>query len=237
MSASGQAAPVPALIALQQRVGHVFSDIALLQRAVTHKSHSIDQNERLEFLGDSVLNLAVSDMLYRQFGQQDEGDLTRVRAHLVRQDTLHKLALQLDLPRVMRLGDGEAKGGGAQRPSILADALEAIIGAMYLDGGFDKARAFVFTLFEPLVGQTTAEVWRKDGKTALQEWLQGRKLALPKYRIEATRGKAHEQVFVVVCEVPSAGWSVKGEGPTRRAAEQEAAEQALQRLESSASKA
>ena len=237
MSASGQAAPVPALIALQQRVGHVFSDIALLQRAITHKSHSVDQNERLEFLGDSVLNLAVSDLLYRQFGQQDEGDLTRVRAHLVRQDTLHKLALQLDLPRVIRLGDGEAKGGGAQRPSILADALEAIIGAMYLDGGFDKARAFVFTLFEPLVGQTTAEVWRKDGKTALQEWLQGRKLALPKYRIEATRGKAHEQVFVVVCEVPSAGWSVKGEGPTRRAAEQEAAEQALQRLDASAPKA
>ncbi len=112
MSASGQAAPAPALIALQQRLGHVFSDPALLQRAITHKSHSADQNERLEFLGDSVLNLAVSDLLYRQFGQQDEGDLTRVRAHLVRQDTLHKLALQLELPRVMRLGDGEAKGGG-----------------------------------------------------------------------------------------------------------------------------
>lgn len=234
MSASGQAAPAPALIALQQRLGHLFSDPSLLQRAITHKSHSADQNERLEFLGDSVLNLAVSDLLYRQFGQQDEGDLTRVRAHLVRQDTLHKLALHLELPRVMRLGDGEAKGGGAQRPSILADAVEALIGAIYLDAGFEPARRFVFNLFEPLVGQTTAEVWRKDAKTALQEWLQGRKLALPKYRIEATRGKAHEQVFVVVCDVPSAGWSVRGEGPTRRAAEQVAAQQALQRLEQGA---
>jgi ribonuclease-3 len=175
--------------------------------------------------------LAVSDLLYRHFDHQDEGELTRVRAHLVRQDTLHKLALGLKLPEVLRLSDGEAKGGGAQRPSILADAVEAIIGAIYLDGGFDQARGLVFRLFEPLVGQTTSEVWRKDAKTALQEWLQGRKLALPKYRIDATRGKAHEQVFVVVCEVTAKGWSVAGEGPSRRAAEQIAAQQALDRLE------
>ena len=142
-----------------------------------------------------------------------------------------KLALTLDLPLVMRLSEGEAKGGGAQRPSILADALEAIIGAIYLDGGFDQAKALVFRLFEPLVGQTTSEVWRKDPKTALQEWLQGRKLAIPKYRIEATRGKAHEQHFTVVCEVAAKGWSVTGEGPSRRAAEQVAAQQALDRLQ------
>ncbi len=219
------------LTALQGRLGFTFTDAGLLQRAVTHKSFGSDQNERLEFLGDSVLNLAVSDLLFKLFDHQDEGELTRVRAHLVRQDTLHKLALTLDLPLVMRLSEGEAKGGGAQRPSILADALEAIIGAIYLDGGFDQAKALVFRLFEPLVGQTTSEVWRKDPKTALQEWLQGRKLAIPKYRIEATRGKAHEQHFTVVCEVVAKGWSVTGEGPSRRAAEQVAAQQALDRLQ------
>lgn len=219
------------LNALQERLGHQFSDAALLRRALTHKSFGAEQNERLEFLGDSVLNLAVSDLLYRQFARNDEGDLTRVRAHLVRQDTLHQLALTLRLPEVLRMSEGEAKGGGAQRPSILADALEAIIGAVYLDSGFDAARALVLRLFEPLVAETTSEVWRKDAKTALQEWLQGRKLALPSYRIEATKGKAHAQVFVVVCELSSHGWSVTGEGASRRAAEQVAAQQALERLQ------
>lgn len=223
------------LSALQDRLAYAFKDGRLLLRALTHKSFGSDQNERLEFLGDSVLNLAVSDLLYQQFDRNDEGDLTRVRAHLVRQDTLHKLALGLKLSEVLRMSDGEAKGGGAQRPSILADALEAVIGAVYLDGGFAEARALVFRLFEPLVVQTTSEVWQKDAKTALQEWLQGRKLPLPTYRIEATRGKAHEQVFVVVCELASQGWSVSGEGASRRAAEQLAAQQALQRLQASAS--
>ena len=218
------------LAALQARLGHEFADSGLLLRALTHKSFGTDQNERLEFLGDSVLNLAVSDLLYRQFDRNDEGDLTRVRAHLVRQDTLHKLAVSLRFPEVLRMSEGEAKGGGAQRPSILADALEAVIGAVYLDAGFDAARALVMRLFEPLVGQTTSEVWRKDAKTALQEWLQGRKLPLPSYRIDATKGKAHAQVFVVVCELASHGWSVSGEGPSRRAAEQVAAQQALDRL-------
>lgn len=218
------------LNALQERLGHQFSDSGLLRRALTHKSFGAEQNERLEFLGDSVLNLAVSDLLYRQFARNDEGDLTRVRAHLVRQDTLHKLALTLRLPEVLRMSEGEAKGGGAQRPSILADALEAIIGAVYLDSGFDAARALVLRLFEPLVAETTSEVWRKDAKTALQEWLQGRKLPLPNYRIEATKGKAHAQVFVVVCELASQSWSVSGEGASRRAAEQVAAQLALDRL-------
>lgn len=218
------------LNALQERLGHQFVDSGLLRRALTHKSFGVEQNERLEFLGDSVLNLAVSDLLYRQFARNDEGDLTRVRAHLVRQDTLHKLALTLHLPEVLRMSEGEAKGGGAQRPSILADALEAIIGAVYLDSGFDAARALVLRLFEPLVVETTSEVWRKDAKTALQEWLQGRKLPLPSYRIEATKGKAHAQVFVVVCELATQGWSVSGEGASRRAAEQVAAQLALDRL-------
>lgn len=221
------------LKALQTRIGYEFAKPALLVRAVTHKSFGSDHYERLEFLGDSVLNLGVSDLLYAHFDRCDEGVLTRVRAHLVRQDMLHKLALSLDLPGVMRLSDGEAKGGGAQRPSILADALEAVIGAVYLDAGFDAAKKLVFRLFEPVVAQTTLDGWSKDAKTALQEWLQARKMAVPTYRIASTRGKAHEQVFVVACDVPALSMSVLGEGLSRRAAEQVAAKLALEQLEQS----
>jgi ribonuclease III len=210
----------PAIEALQGRLGHQFSQPSLLARALTHKSFGSDHYERLEFLGDAVLSLCVSALLYRHFDRSDEGDLTRVRAHLVRQDMLHRLAVQLELPALLRLSEGEAKGGGAQRPSILADALEAVFGAVYLDAGF----------FEPLLAESTLEGWTKDAKTALQEWLQGRKLPVPTYRIEATRGKAHEQVFVVVCEVPDLGVQAQGEGTARRSAEQAAAAEALQQL-------
>lgn len=227
----------PALLALQQRLGHLFADAGLLVRAVTHKSFGADHYERLEFLGDAVLSLGVSALLYRRFDRSDEGDLTRVRAHLVRQDMLFKLAQQLGLPETLRLSEGEAKGGGAQRPSILADALEAIIGAVYLDAGFDAARDLVLRLMEPLVAESTLEGWSKDAKTALQEWLQGRKLAVPTYRIDATRGRAHEQVFVVACELPEMNITVTGEGLSRRAAEQVAAEAALARLQSLPAKA
>ncbi|HET8695017.1 MAG TPA: ribonuclease III [Aquabacterium sp.] len=218
------------LKALQARIECDFADPALLIRAVTHKSFGSEHYERLEFLGDAVLNLGVSDLLYARFDQCDEGELTRVRAHLVRQDMLHKLAVSLGLPEVMRLSEGEAKGGGAQRPSILADALEAVIGAVYLDAGFDAARALVFRLFEPVVAQTTLDGWSKDAKTALQEWLQARKMAVPTYRIAMTRGKAHEQVFVVACDVPLLNMSVLGEGMSRRAAEQAAAKLALEQV-------
>lgn len=237
-NAASKAAPTGAwpeqangLAGLQQRLGHAFAQPGLLTRALTHKSHGADHYERLEFLGDAVLNLGVSALLYRRFDRSDEGDLTRVRAHLVRQDMLHKLALELGLPDVMRLSEGEAKGGGAQRPSILADALEAIIGAVYLDAGADAAHDLVLRLFEPLVLESTMEGWSKDAKTALQEWLQGRKLAVPNYRIEETRGKAHEQTFIVVCELPALGLSMTGEGLSRRAAEQAAAQAALARLQ------
>lgn len=216
---------------LEQRLGHAFADPRLLTRAVTHKSFGSDHYERLEFLGDAVLSLGVSALLYKRFDRSDEGDLTRVRAHLVRQDMLHKLAQQLGLPQVMRLSEGEAKGGGAQRPSILADALEAIIGAVYLDAGFDAARDLVLRLFEPLVAESSLEGWSKDAKTALQEWLQGRKLAVPNYRITETRGKAHEQTFVVTCELPELDLTVMGEGLSRRAAEQAAAQAAMTRLQ------
>ena len=222
----------PALQALQQRLGHVFADPGLLIRAVTHKSFGADHYERLEFLGDAVLSLGVSALLYRRFDRSDEGDLTRVRAHLVRQETLHQLALQMGLPEVMRLSEGEAKGGGAQRASILADALEAIIGSVYLDAGFEAAQNLVLRLLEPLVAESTMEVWSKDAKTALQEWLQARKMAVPTYRIEATRGKAHEQTFVVACELPELSLSMSAEGLSRRTAEQVAAQLMLDRVQS-----
>ncbi len=217
--------------ALQQRLGHDFADVSLLARALTHKSFGADHYERLEFLGDAVLSLGVSGLLYRRFDRSDEGDLTRVRAHLVRQDMLHKIAVQLGLPAVLKLSEGEAKGGGAQRASILADALEAILGAVYLDAGFEAARDLVLRLFEPLVADTALEGWSKDAKTALQEWLQARKMSVPAYRIEEARGPAHEQTFVVACVLPEADVIVTGEGLSRRAAEQAAAQLALSRLQ------
>lgn len=219
------------LKALQQRLQHEFANPAHLARALTHRSFAADHNERLEFLGDSVLNLAVAGLLYERLAALPEGDLSRVRANMVKQDTLHQLALDLGLPAELRLGEGESRSGGQKRPSILADALEAVIGAVYLDAGFEVASALVLRLFEPVLAETTLEVWRKDAKTALQEWLQGRKMAVPVYRVDATRGKAHEQVFVVACELPELGLSVLGEGLSKRAAEQVAAELALQQAQ------
>jgi len=229
--ANGPALVSPRLVALQKRLGYEFKNPRLLARALTHKSFSQEHYERLEFLGDAVLSLAVSDLLYAQFDRSDEGDLTRVRAHLVRQEMLHKLAVAMGLPECLRMSEGEAKGGGAQRPSILADAVEAILGAIYLDAGFGEAQALVLRLFKPVLAQgASLDNWTKDAKTALQEWLQARKMAVPSYRIDSTRGKAHEQVFMVACELPSLGISVLGEGLSRRAAEQAAAEVVLRQL-------
>ena len=222
-----------ALTALQQRLGHRFSQPELLTRAVTHRSFGADHNERLEFLGDAVLSLAVSSLLYQRFAGSDEGDLTRIRAHLVREDSLHRLALGIDLPAVLRISDGEAKGGGAQRPSILADAMEALIGATYVDGGYDAALALVGRLFAEVMRSAdtgAAEHWGKDAKTALQEWLQARRLAVPTYRITETRGQAHAQTFEVECAVPALSLSKKGEGRSRRVAEQDAARRLLDEL-------
>jgi ribonuclease-3 len=220
------------LAGLQDRLGHRFRDAALLDRALTHRSHGLQHNERLEFLGDAVLTAAVSGLLYAQRAQSDEGALTRVRAHLVREAMLHRLALELDLPTLLRLSEGEARSGGAQRASILADALEALIGAVYLDGGFEAAQAMVTRLFEPLLDATAAESATRDPKTELQEWLQARRQPVPAYAIEATRGRPHEQTFVVTCRMPALGVEVRGEGRSRRAAEQEAARAALATLKS-----
>lgn len=211
------------LVLLQQRIGHRFADPGLLQRALTHRSFGTDHNERLEFLGDAVLSLVVSSLVFDRLGDSDEGDLTRVRAHLVREDSLHRAALQLGLPELLRLGEGEARGGGALRPSILADALEALIGATFQDGGLAAARSLVQSLFGEIIETTDVSSWTKDAKTELQEWLQARHLPVPVYRIVATRGQAHAQTFEVECAVPALTLAESGEGRSRRIAEQEAA--------------
>ncbi|MDR6885955.1 MULTISPECIES: ribonuclease III [Variovorax] len=218
------------LVALQERLKHSFSDTRLLQLALTHRSFSADHNERLEFLGDSVLNLAVSHLLYTRLSALPEGDLSRVRANLVKQDTLHRLALELQLSPLLRLGEGEARSGGPNRPSILADALEALIGAVYLDAGFVTAEALVRRLYESVEINPRMEAAAKDPKTELQEWLQGHKMKLPVYRVAATLGAAHKQTFDVECEVPELGLRERGIGGSRRAGEQAAAAAMLIRL-------
>ncbi len=213
----------PNLQALQQRLQHEFSSPKLLVQALTHRSFSSDHNERIEFLGDSVLNLAVAGLLYEQLGELPEGDLSRVRANLVKQDTLHKVALTLGLPDLLRLGEGEARSGGQKRPSILADALEAVIGAVFLDAGFDTAAALVRRLFKDVEINAQMQAIGKDPKTELQEWLQGRKMNLPIYRIVGTEGAAHKQTFDVECEIVEYRRAERGTGNSRRAGEQASA--------------
>lgn len=215
---------------LQHALGHTFSNPRLLERALTHRSFSADHNERLEFLGDSVLNLAVSGLLYEQLTQLPEGDLSRIRANLVKQDTLFQIAVRLSLPGLLRLGDGERRSGGQKRPSILADALEAVIGAVFLDAGFQGAAALVARLYGDVQVDPAMSASAKDAKTELQEWLQGRKMKLPAYRVVATLGEAHRQTFDVECEVEELGRIERGIGSSRRAAEQSAATAMLQYL-------
>jgi len=213
----------PKLFALQKRLQYVFSDSRLLVQALTHRSFSADHNERVEFLGDSVLNLAVASLLYEQLSDLPEGDLSRVRANLVKQETLHQLAVTLGLPDLIRLGEGEAKSGGDKRPSILADALEAVIGAVFLDGGFEKANQLVRLIFEDVEINARMQAIGKDPKTELQEWLQGRKMNLPIYRVVGTQGAAHKQTFDVECEIVEYRRAERGIGGSRRAGEQAAA--------------
>ncbi len=220
------------LAALQASLGHAFSDERLLQRALTHRSYSAEHNERLEFLGDSVLGLAVSHLLYTRLARQAEGDLSRVRANLVRQDTLHGIAQRLGLSSLLRLGEGEARSGGSARPSILADAVEALIGAVYLDAGFGPAQALVQRLYAEIEIDPRMSAAAKDPKTELQEWLQGHKMKLPAYRVVGTLGAAHKQTFEVECEVPEFGLVERGNGGSRRAGEQAAASAMLERLKS-----
>jgi ribonuclease-3 len=215
---------------LQRRLQHEFADPALLKRALTHRSFSIDHYERLEFLGDSVLGLAISSLLYARLDTLPEGDLSRVRANLVKQETLHQISVGLGIPDLLRLGEGEIRSGGQRRPSILADALEALIGAVYLDAGFTKAQELVHRLFDDVAINPQMDAIGKDAKTALQEWLQGRKMKVPTYKVVATLGAAHKQTFDVECEIPELRLAERGIGGSRRAGEQAAATAMLQTL-------
>ncbi|WP_341645250.1 ribonuclease III [Thauera sp. SDU_THAU2] len=215
---------------LQNRLGHRFADTRLLTEALTHRSFGQPNNERFEFLGDSILNCVMSMALFARFEQLREGELSRVRASLVRQDALYRIARELDLGEALRLGEGELKSGGASRPSILADALEAVFAAVFLDGGFDAAKAVIDRLYVPLLAEVDPRRPNKDPKTALQEWLQARKVALPAYVMVQALGDAHAQEFEVACEVPKFGIRTLGRGPSRRIAEQQSAELALTAL-------
>ncbi|MBY0574706.1 MAG: ribonuclease III [Undibacterium sp.] len=213
---------------LQKRLGYQFKDVALLQQALTHRSHSISHNERLEFLGDSILNCVVASILFAAFHSIDEGDLSRVRANLVKQQSLFEIAQKLELSQFLRLGEGELKSGGFRRPSILADTLEALFGAIYLDAGFDAAHAVIRSLYAPILQTIDPTTLGKDAKTLLQEFLQSKKIALPLYNVVATHGAAHSQEFEIECLVPKLDIQVFGAGGSRRAGEQAAAKLALE---------
>lgn len=212
---------------LQRKLGYTFAQAALLQQALTHRSHSAANNERIEFLGDSVLNCCVAHELYLRFAQLKEGELSRLRANLVRQETLAELSQQLELGTYLHLGEGELKSGGFRRPSILADGLEALLGAVFLDGGFDAAQGVIRGLYAALLEHLDPQTLGKDPKTLLQELLQARKIPLPQYAVVATQGAAHNQLFQVECQIPQLAIRTTGFGASRRIAEQEAAQLAF----------
>jgi ribonuclease-3 len=216
---------------LQRELGYSFAQAALLLQALTHRSHSTPHNERLEFLGDSVLNCCVAHELYRRFGSLKEGELSRLRANLVKQEALAGLAHELELGAYLRLGEGELKSGGFRRPSILADTLEALFGAIFLDGGFPAAQNAIGGLYAPLLDHLDPQTSGKDPKTLLQELLQGRKIPLPQYAVVATQGAAHNQMFEVECQIPQLSVRTTGFGASRRMAEQEAARLAFAQLQ------
>jgi len=216
--------------ALCKQLGHVFTQPRLLQRALTHRSYAPEHNERLEFLGDSVLGCVIAKYLYDSYPQLSEGELSRLRSSLVREDTLAQLAQQLDLGSHLKLGEGERKSGGFRRPSILADAMEALFGAVLLDGGFEAAERAVLGLFVPYLTQVDVLTLGKDAKTLLQEYLQGKRIPLPAYSVLATQGQAHEQSFEVECAIPSLKIATRGTGSSRRSAEQQAAQAAYQQI-------
>jgi len=216
---------------LERRLEYKFVSPTLLVQALTHRSCGVPNNERLEFLGDSVLNCAVSAVLYGRYPRLKEGELSRLRASLVRQDALCEVARALSLKDFIRLGEGELKSGGLQRPSILADAVEAVVGAIFLDGGYAAAEAATLRMLSPLFESVDPKAHGKDAKTLLQEFLQSRRIPVPTYSVVATRGSAHSRQFDVACEVPQLELTTIGSGSTRRAAEQEAASLAYKQLQ------
>ncbi len=216
---------------LTRRIGYSFSEKGLLEAALTHRSAGSLHNERLEFLGDAILNFLIAEELYRRFPSAREGELTRLRASLVKGTTLAQLARSLDLGGALRLGGGELKSGGRQRDSILADAFEAVVGAIYLDGGMEPCRRIIVDVYGGLFAVGSAGLADKDPKTRLQEWLQSRQMALPSYSVTVVEGDAHDQVFTVECRLDEMGLTSQGQGGSRRKAEQDAAEKALALLD------
>ncbi len=215
---------------LCKKLGHVFKQPQLLQRALTHRSHTAEHNERLEFLGDSILGCVIAHHLYSNYPQLSEGELSRLRSTLVREETLATLAQQLDLGSHLRLGEGELKSGGFRRPSILADALEALFGAVFQDSGFEAAQQAILNLYVPYLEKIDIQALGKDAKTLLQEYLQGKRIPLPIYNVVALQGDAHAQSFQVECIIPSLKVSARGLGTSRRTAEQQAAQAAYEQL-------
>jgi ribonuclease III len=215
---------------LESVIGYRFQQPGLLQQAVTHRSFSADNNERLEFLGDSILNMVIAMALYTRFGSLKEGELSRLRANLVRQEALQGIAEKIGVGRALRLGEGELRSGGHRRPSILADATEAIFGAVFLDGGFDAAKQVIDMLYTDILGALDPARSLKDPKTALQEYLQSRRMPLPQYELVAMRGEAHAQEFEVECFMSGLDLRTRGAGASRRAAEQAAARAALDQI-------
>jgi len=219
---STEPAPTPPLA-----LGYTFAEPALLRQALTHRSYGTPNYERLEFVGDAVLDCVVAVALFERFPGTPEGDLSRARAHLVNQDTLAHVARRLDLGAALRLGEGELRSGGADRASILADALEAVFGAVFVDGGFDAARAVIDAVFADVLRDADPTTLGKDPKTRLQEWLQAKRVPVPEYAIVGTSGEAHAQQFEVECRIPQLAVVAVGAGPNRRSAEQDAAQKAL----------
>jgi ribonuclease-3 len=222
------------LAALEERLQYKFRSGELLQQAVTHRSHGVVHNERLEFLGDSVLNCVVAQLLFLKYARLDEGDLSRLRANLVKQQSLSEIAERMGLSDFLRLGEGEMKSGGFRRPSILADTMEAVFGAVFVDGGFEGAREVISRLFEPVLKVVDPKTLGKDSKTLLQEYLQAKRLPLPVYTVVETRGAAHNQEFEVECSIPKLDVGVRGNGRSRRGAEQSAAKLALESAQAAA---
>ena len=215
---------------LRSRIGYQFKNAAVLTQAITHRSFSANNNERLEFLGDSVLNFIIAHQLYNRFNKLPEGDLSRLRAALVKESTLSEIASGLNIGESLKLGEGELKSAGWKRPSILADALEALVGAVYLDGGFAAAETLVLKLFEQKLANIDPKIIDKDAKSQLQEYLQGKKIELPEYGVVSIDGEAHAQTFKIECVIQKLHISTVGEGTSRRIAEQQAAQLALETI-------
>lgn len=212
---------------LTKKLNYAFRDSSYLKMALTHRSKGGEHNERLEFLGDAVVNFVIAEILFQQFPRATEGELSRWRASLVNRDALADLAKEFDLGPHLLLGPGELRSGGSERQSILSCAMEAIIGAVYLDGGFAVVKERIMAWYEPLLQSLSSAASHKDPKTLLQEYLQSRRLALPVYTVEAIEGEAHQQLFTVSCQIDGVDEKTFGKGTSRRRAEQDAAQSML----------